>query len=110
MRVRTAIRWPADLTITHLLVVLVALFVADGLVSASLIGNGLGTEGNPFLRGVSGTNSVLIKLAGALLATLILWDIHKVRPRQATALAVGSVFVYTAIVFWNLSVFLSALR
>jgi hypothetical protein len=105
--VRTALQWPPDLTITHLLVVLVALFAADSLVSSSLIGSGLGYEGNPFLRGVSGIDSLLIKAAGALLAALILWDVHKIRPRQALAAAVGSVLFYTAIVFWNLSVFLT---
>ncbi len=106
---KTALQWPSDLTITHLLAVLVALFVTDGLVSRSLISSGLGYEANPFLRGMAGPDSVLIKVAGALLAALILWDIHKIRPRHALAVTVVSVVVYTAIIFWNVSVFLKGI-
>jgi hypothetical protein len=36
-----------------------------------------------------------------------LWDVHKVRPKQAVIAATASVLVYTGIIFWNLSVFLT---
>ena len=104
---KTALQWPPSLTINHFLVVLVGLFAADSLVSGSLIRSGLGYEGNPFLNGMSGPDSLLIKVAGALLAVVVLWDIHKVRPRQAVVVTVASVIVYTAIVFWNASIFLT---
>jgi hypothetical protein len=104
---KTAGWLPANLSLMRLLVTLVGLFVADGLVSKSLIERGLGYEGNPFLSGLSGPNLVLIKLASALLAALILWDIHKTRPRQAVVAAICSVVVYTGIVYWNLSIFLT---
>jgi hypothetical protein len=107
MNAKTALQWPPDLTIGHLLVVLVALFAADSLVSTSLINNGLGYEGNPFLSGMSGPNSLSIKVAGSLLAAVVLWDVHKVRPKQAVIAATASVLVYTGIIFWNLSVFLT---
>ncbi len=97
---------PANLNIKHLLAVLVALSAADALVSQSLVALGLGYEGNPFLRGLSGGEFLLIKLVGVLLAALLLWDIHRRQPRIAVTAAVILVAFLTGVVYWNLGIYL----
>ena len=100
-------RWlPANLNIKHLLAVLVALSAADALVSQSLVALGLGLEGNPFLRGLSGGDFLLIKLIGVLLAALLLWDIHRRQPEIAVTAAVILVAFLTGVVYWNLGIYL----
>ena len=90
----------------YLLLTLIALVVSDGLISQFLIRYGLGREGNPLLQSfVSEGYFLLIKLAGALLCALILWDIHKTQPKVATISTLWFVVLYTGIVFWNLGVF-----
>jgi hypothetical protein len=101
---------PGNLSIKHFLVVLVGLVVSDSLVSQFVTEYGFGYEGNPFLHGLSGANSLLIKLAGALLAAITLWDVHKTRPKSSLEATLSSVVVYTGIVFWNVAVFLIAQR
>lgn len=89
-----------------LLGTLIALVISDGLITKFLMTHGLGLEGNPFLQSWVGEEKFLvIKVAGALLAALILWDIWK---RHATlSFIITSCFVtlYTLIVFWNLFAF-----
>ncbi len=99
---------PAHLTIKHLLVVMVALSAADALASQSLIALGLGYEGNPFLRGLSGGGFLVVKLAGAVLAALILWDIHRRQPGVAVTAAALLVAFLTLIVYWNVGILLTA--
>jgi hypothetical protein len=91
-----------------LLGTLVALVVADGLLSQFLIGSGLGTESNPFIAGwVSDSNFLYMKLAGALLCALILWDVYKSRHRLAILASLVFVTLYTGIVYWNIIVFIT---
>ena len=81
--------------------------VADGLISQSLVRNGLGYEGNPFLQTfVSKGNFLLIKVAGALLCALILWDVFKTRPKAASAMTVMSTSLYTGILYWNIGLYI----
>ena len=66
------------------------LIVADGLITHYLIKHGLGREGNPFLQNFVGEQTFLvIKVAGALLCALILWDIYKRRPKMAMMSSMG---------------------
>ena len=89
-----------------LLVVLVALVVSDGLISQFLIRGGLGSEGNPFLLNwVNEPNFLSIKIAGALLCALILWDIYKHWSKLAIIASSVFVMLYTGILFWNITVF-----
>ena len=91
----------------YLLLTLIALVVSDGLISQFIVRHGLGREGNPFLQTfVSEGNFLLIKLAGALLCALILWNIYKTRPRVALISTLSFVILYTGILYWNLGVFL----
>ena len=88
---------------------LIALMVSDGLVSHYLVTRGLGREGNPFLQTLVGErNFIVIKVVGALLCALILWDIYKRRPKMARVSSLCFVALYAGIVFWNLSIFFTA--
>jgi len=90
----------------YILLSLVVLVVSDGLISQFLIRYGLGHEGNPFLRTfVTEGNFLLLKVVGALLGALILWDIHRSRPRLALISSLVFVALYTGIVLWNVAVF-----
>jgi hypothetical protein len=91
----------------YVLVTLVGLVVADGIVSRFLVRYGLGREGNPFLQTLVGQNNfLLIKLLGALLCALILWDLYKRRPRIALTSSLLFVVLYTVVVYWNLGIYL----
>ena len=58
-----------------------ALVVVDGLISNFLMTHGLGREWDPVLQTlVGGENFLLIKVAGAFLSALILWDISPESP------------------------------
>ncbi|MBN1366825.1 MAG: hypothetical protein JW967_02730 [Dehalococcoidales bacterium] len=93
----------------YLLIVLVALVVADGIITRTLIINNMAIESNPFLVEWVGSDLLLIlKLSGAGLAAVILWQISQRKPR--VSLAVTSIFVafYIGILFWNLFVYFTA--
>lgn len=96
-------------TFYYLLIVLVALVVADGIITRTLIIHNLAVESNPFLISwVSNDMLLIIKLAGAVLASLILWRVSY--RKLKTALVITCVFVafYTIVVLWNLYVFFLA--
>jgi hypothetical protein len=93
--------------IEYLLGTLLGLVVADGLISQFLIKSGLGQEGNPFIRAVVTENKFLVvKMCGAILCVLILWNIARKSPGLIFIFSACIVGIYTAILFWNLSVFL----
>ena len=99
-------------TVRHtrcLLGTMFALVVADGLITNFLMAHGLGREWNPFLQTLAGGELfLLIKIGGAFLSALILWDIYKRRPQVAAISSLCIVVVYTGIVYWNLfTVFIS---
>lgn len=88
----------------YLLAVLVLLNIADGVITNALIELGIGREGNPFLVDIVGRPGfVLIKIAGALFAAFLLWDISRHHPRLARVAATGCVGAYAVIVAWNSS-------
>lgn len=96
-------------TVRYTLLVLFGVIVADGLISQFLVTGGYGSEGNPFLMSLVGAESFLaIKVAGAFLATLLLWIKYNTSPRLVNAVAVTALAFYTGIVYWNLFVFLFA--
>lgn len=86
---------------------LFCIIVADGLITQFLVTGGHGLEVNPFLRAwVSHELFLAIKVSGAFLATLLLWIKYNVRPRLIYTITVMFLAFYTAVVFWNLFVFL----
>jgi len=93
--------------IEYLLGTLLALVVADGIISQFLIKRGLGQEGNPFLEIlVTDSNFLIIKMCGAIICVLILWNITKRLPKLVLVFSSCIVALYTAILFWNIAVFL----
>ena len=90
----------------YLLSLMVVFVISDGLITNFLVGNGLAREGNPLLQPLVGDIGFLIlKVVGALLCALILWDVS--RRYRKVALISTSCFVvfYAGIVLWNLSLF-----
>ena len=86
----------------YLLGTLIALVVSDGLISHVLVRRGLAQEGNPFLQTlVGGGNFLVIKVLGALLCALILWDIYKRWPKLAVITSLCFVVLYSGILLWN---------
>jgi hypothetical protein len=92
--------------IEYLLGTLLGLVVADGFISQFLIKSGLGQEGNPLLKNiVAEGNFLIVKMCGAVICVLILWNMAKRTPRLVFIVSVSLVSIYTAILFWNLSMF-----
>ena len=91
----------------YLLGTLLSLVVADGIVSQFLIKGGVGREGNPLLRVLVAENDFLIiKMCAAIICVIILWNIARRLPRLIFVLSACFVGIYTAILFWNIVVFL----
>jgi hypothetical protein len=94
-------------TVRYTFYALFCIIVADGLITQFLVAGGHGVEVNPFLRAWVGQDLFLaIKVSGAFLATLLLWIRYNVKPRLVYTITVVFLAFYTAVVFWNLFVFL----
>jgi len=110
-----AVRAPKSLHIDNRTVrcALCALFcaiVVDGLITEFLVTGGYGSEINPLLIALIGGRSFLyVKMAGAFLVTLFLWVRYAVDPKAVYKVTVVALTVYTAIVYWNLSLYLFVL-
>ena len=88
--------------VEYLLGTLLSLVVADGIISQFLIKSGLGQEGNPFLKIlVEDSNFLVIKMCGAIICVLILWNIAKRLPKLVFIFSSCIVALYTAILFWT---------
>ena len=92
-----------------LLGLLVAFVIGDGLLTHLLVDGGMAREGNPLLVPLVGeAGFIVLKIAGALLCSLILWDIYRRSPRLAMTATICFVVVYGAILLWNSSVLIAA--
>ncbi|MBA7678901.1 hypothetical protein ES703_87180 [subsurface metagenome] len=90
----------------YLLGLLVALVISDGLLTQFLVTNGVAREGNPLLEPIVGeAGFMVLKVVGALLCALILWDVHRRFPKVALISTSCFVVGYGVIVLWNLSIF-----
>ena len=93
----------------YILYLLLALVVADGILSNFLILQNMGFELNPFLKDLVGGGYLLpLKVCGALLAMVMLWGIYKRAPKTAAICSLSFVVFYTAILYWNTFAFLMA--
>jgi len=91
----------------YLLGLLAAFVISDGLLTYFLIESGLAREGNPFLVPIVGEgNFMVLKVVGAILCVIILWDIYKRFPKLALISTSCLVVVCGVIVIWNLGIFL----
>ena len=89
-----------------LLGTIIALVIADGLITQFLVTSRLGREWNPFLQTfVGGENFLIIKMVGSLLGAFILWEIYRKHPMVALISTLCFIVLYTGIVYWNLGVF-----
>jgi hypothetical protein len=93
-----------------LLAVLFCLGVADAIVTRYIVSAGLGSEGNPWLKNLAGSdNLVAVKALGTFLAVALLFQLYCRRPKLVRGITIGAVAWYTLIVLWNvLVVFLSS--
>jgi hypothetical protein len=93
----------------YLLGILVIFVVLDGLLTRFLIDGNLAREGNPLLEKIVGQDIFLVlKIAGALLCALILWDIYKRYPKLGRIATWCGVVLYGGIILWNSSFILLA--
>lgn len=90
-----------------LLGILVALVILDGILTEILLELGIAEEGNPLLAPLVGDAAFMIlKIVGACVCALILWDIYRHWPKLGVIATWCAVFIYSAIVVWNASLFL----
>ena len=88
----------------YLLGLLVLFVIADGLLTHFLVTGGIAREGNPFLQPIVGeAGFIVLKIAGAFLCALILWDIYRRHPKVSLISTSCFVVCYGVIVLWNLS-------
>jgi len=87
----------------YMLYVLFGLIVADGILSDFLVSHNLGWEWNPLLKNMMGGEQfMLIKVCGALLVMVLMWNIYRKRQGMAVISSLCSLVFYTAIIYWNL--------
>jgi hypothetical protein len=87
-----------------LLISLVILVILDGVLTQYLVPNGKGDEANPFIASLVGEPSfIILKVVGALVCAIILWDVHRRFRRVGLIAAWIAVVGYTGIVVWNAS-------
>ena len=92
-----------------LLGLLVTFVISDGLLTYFLIKHGLAREGNPFLVPIVGEgNLMVLKVVGAILCVIILWDIYKRFPKLALISTSCLVVICGGVVLWNLGLFFVA--
>jgi hypothetical protein len=95
--------------IEYLLGALLSLVAADGIISQFLIEEGLGYEGNPLLKTLAtDSNFLIIKICGAIICVLILWNLAKRKQKLVLIFSTVVVSLYTAILFWNISIYIIA--
>jgi hypothetical protein len=87
-----------------LLISLVILVILDGVITQYLVPNGKGNEANPFLASLVGEPSfIILKVVGALVCAIILWDVHRRFRKVGLIAAWIAVAAYSGIVIWNAS-------
>ena len=94
-----------------LLVILVVLVVTDGIITRFIIKNRLGTEANPLLQEwVQSDMLLIVKLAGSVLAALILWRLYLKSHKIVWILTSFFVVLYSILIIWNIIAFSIATR
>ena len=93
-----------------LLGMLLALFLADAVITRFLVRHGLATEANPMLGFWVTTDQFMwVKLGAGLLACFLLWDLYRRAGKPIVTIAIILVFVFAVIVGWNVAVAIMSL-
>jgi len=93
-----------------LLIFLVALILADGVITRFLATRQLGVEVNPFLKAWVNSNLLLvIKLVVATITVFILWFLYKTKPKMAWITTSIFIVAYAFLIIWNIIVFYIAM-
>jgi len=96
-------RFGGAIAMKILSIILVVLVATDGFITNLLIKSGIAHEGNALLKPIAGTGIFLVvKLVGALLCALLLWDIYRQWPKIAMIASYFFVGIYACITIWNL--------
>jgi hypothetical protein len=54
----------------------------------------------------TGSDFLIIKMCGTIICVLILWNLAKRSPKLIFVFSLCIVAIYTAILFWNIAVFI----
>jgi hypothetical protein len=93
--------------ITYLLIALVSFIILDGLLTQYFVPSGQFREANSFIEPLVGQPIFLIiKIVGALLCAVLLWDVHRRFPKVGLIATWIAVVGCGAIVLWNASLVL----
>ena len=85
-----------------LLLLLCGLETLDGVLTQGAVTNGLVQEANPLMAHiVHEGNFLLLKIAGALLCAMILWNLYQRFPKLALSATSGIVVFYGMVMVWN---------
>ena len=88
---------------------LVFLVIFDGVVTNILINSDIAREGNPIISALAGTNKLVwVKIAGALISALILYDVWRHWPKAAAIAIYSFTAFYLAVVGWNIILWIIA--
>jgi hypothetical protein len=88
-----------------MLLLLIGLVLADGIITEFVVGAGLATEGNPLMKVCLNEGNLMpLKLCGALMGSVILWNMSRKYQRSASTVALVFIAVYTSIVYWNVAI------
>jgi Domain of unknown function (DUF5658) len=91
----------------YLLISLVSFIIMDGVLTQYLVPRGQAQEANPFIQPLVGqTSFMIIKIVGAFICAVILWDVHRRFPRLGLIATWIAVIGCGAIVLWNASLVL----
>jgi hypothetical protein len=91
----------------YLLVALVSFIILDGLLTQYLVPSGKVKEANPFIEPLVGqTGFMVLKIVGALICAVILWDVYRRFPRLGLIATWIAVVGCGALVLWNTSLVL----
>ncbi len=86
---------------------LIGLIILDGILTEILLAMGLAWESNPILAPMIGDFAFMaLKVVGAVLCALLLWDIYRHWPKVGVISTWCAVYIYSGIVVWNASLFL----
>jgi hypothetical protein len=93
----------------YLLLAMMSFVILDGVITEILIAQGKAYEANAFLAPmIGGISFMLLKVFGAVLCAVILWDISKRHEKLASIAAWIATVGYGIIVIWNTSLYFLA--